>query len=281
MHKEMQARIVPFAGYQMPVSYPLGTIQEHLHCRKSVGLFDVSHMGQVRFRGKHARDLLERVSVVDTEALGNGQASLSMLMLESGCIKDDCIITKLTQDDFYVVFNGACKITDLAHIQAVKDSEFKGKDVSIEHVETRSLLAVQGPKSQGLVEQVLGLEAGRLDKMSFMECIAENPQVTFKGKPIILSRCGYTGEDGFEVSVINDDIEDFTKSLLEPKGSDGQIAQMIGLGARDSLRLEAGLCLYGHDINEQTTPIEGVLAWTISKRRREQGGFLGYETVSK
>jgi aminomethyltransferase len=156
-HKDtMKARIVPFAGYHMPVSYPLGGVAEHLHCRKSVGLFDVSHMGQVRFRGKHAKDLLERVTVVDTQALNHGQASLSMLMLPSGGIKDDCIITKLKDDDFYVVFNGACKYTDLEHINQVKDAEFKGKDVSIEYKEDRSLLAIQGPKSQGLLEKVLG-----------------------------------------------------------------------------------------------------------------------------
>lgn len=138
----MKARIVPFAGYHMPVSYPNGGVVEHLHCRKSVGLFDVSHMGQVRFKGKHAKDLLERVTVVDTQALGHGHASLSMLMLESGGIKDDCIITKLKDDEFYVVFNGACKYTDLEHINQIKDSEFKGKDVSIDYNEERSLLAI-------------------------------------------------------------------------------------------------------------------------------------------
>lgn len=142
-HKDtMKARIVPFAGYHMPVSYPNGGVVEHLHCRKSVGLFDVSHMGQVRFKGKHAKDLLERVTVVDTQALGHGHASLSMLMLETGGIKDDCIITKLKDDEFYVVFNGACKYTDLEHINHIKDSEFKGKDVSIDYNEERSLLAI-------------------------------------------------------------------------------------------------------------------------------------------
>lgn len=204
-----------------------------------------------------------------------------MLMLASGGIKDDCIITKLKDDDFYVVFNGACKYTDLDHINAIKDAEFKGKDVSIEYNEDRSLVAVQGPKAQSLIESVLGFSKGHFNSLGFMECIANEPKVSFDGKPIILSRCGYTGEDGFEVSVVNEDMEKFVHKLLSVKENGEDVAQMVGLGARDSLRLEAGLCLYGHDLNETISPIEGSLAWTISKRRREQGGFLGYDLVKK
>ena len=125
----MKARMVPFAGYHMPVSYPLGTMKEHLHCRSSVGLFDVSHMGQVRIKGKDASGILERATVVDTQSLAPGQASLSLLMNEQGGIKDDCIITKITEDDYYVVFNGACKKTDLEHLHQVRQDEFASKDV--------------------------------------------------------------------------------------------------------------------------------------------------------
>lgn len=132
-----------------------------------------------------------------------------------------------------------------------------------------------------MLEQVLGFSAGHFSKMGFMECIADNKSVSFDGKPLIVSRCGYTGEDGFEVSVVNADIEKFVHKLLSIKEGGAEIAQMVGLGARDSLRLEAGLCLYGHDLNETISPIEGTLAWTISKRRREQGGFLGHHIVKQ
>jgi aminomethyltransferase len=282
-HKEqMQARMVPFAGYQMPVSYPLGTMKEHLHCRSSVGLFDVSHMGQVRIKGKDASSILERATVVDTRNLAPGQASLSLLMNLQGGIKDDCIITKVAEDDFYVVFNGACKVTDLAHLRQVQQDEFASKDVSIEYNEERSLIAVQGPSSPHLMESLFGLPSNSLAKMGFMECILDNDQFSFEGKRLIFSRCGYTGEDGFEVSVPNAVAESFMHKLLSIKGDDGaQIAQCVGLGARDSLRLEAGLCLYGNDLTEETSPIEGMLAWTISKRRKEEGGFLGYDVVKK
>jgi len=130
-HRSLGATMVPFAGYDMPVKYPLGTKKEHLHTRSDVGIFDVSHMGQTRFRGKHAAELLERATVVDTKALKPGQASLSLIMTEKGTIKDDCIITKVTEDEFYVVINAGCKVTDLQHFNKIKDAEFKGKDVNI------------------------------------------------------------------------------------------------------------------------------------------------------
>ena len=149
----MGAQMVNFADYMMPVRYPLGGLKEHLHCRKSVGLFDVSHMGQVRFRGKDAAKLLELVTVVDTANLRPGQGSLSLLMLENGGIKDDCIITKMDEDDFYVVLNAGCKETDLEHIEKHRT----GMDVSIETSEENSLIAVQGPMSQYLMEKLLGV----------------------------------------------------------------------------------------------------------------------------
>ena len=273
----MGAQMVDFAGYHMPVKYPLGGLKEHLHCRASCGLFDVSHMGQVRVTGRDAARFLERVTVVDTQSLAPGQASLSLIMLESGGIKDDCIITKVADDDFYVVLNAGCKETDLAHWDANKPTDM---DVGISYSEANSLVAIQGPKSQLLLERVLGLSANALQSMPFMTASLDH---RFDGANLIVSRCGYTGEDGFEVSVPNANAENFMEALLEPTNDDDgkAIAECVGLGARDSLRLEAGLCLYGHDISEDVSPVEGMLLWTISKRRREEGGFLGYETVKR
>ena len=269
--------MVDFAGYHMPVKYPLGGLKEHLHCRASCGLFDVSHMGQVRVTGRDAARFLERVTVVDTQSLAPGQASLSLIMLESGGIKDDCIITKVADDDFYVVLNAGCKETDLAHWDSNKPADM---DVGISYSEANSLVAIQGPKSQLLLERVLGLSANALQSMPFMTASLDH---RFDGANLIVSRCGYTGEDGFEVSVPNANAENFMEALLEPTNDDDgkAIAECVGLGARDSLRLEAGLCLYGHDISEDVSPVEGMLLWTISKRRREEGGFLGYETVKR
>ena len=266
--------MVNFADYMMPVNYPLGGLKEHLHCRKSVGLFDVSHMGQCRFKGKDASKLLERVTVVDTQNLQPGQGALSLLMLEDGGIQDDCIITKLAEDDFYVVLNAGCKFTDLEHIKNHQDAKW---DVAIEYSEENSLIAIQGPWSQYLMEKVLDVQLGT---MPFMTCTND---IKFDGAKLMFSRCGYTGEDGFEVSVPNDKVEHFMEALLERNHqSDGtQIAEPVGLGARDSLRLEAGLCLYGNDLCDKVSPIGSMLAWTISKRRREEGGFLGYDRVKK
>jgi len=190
-------------------------------------------------------------------------------MLENGGIKDDCIVTKLKEDDYYVVLNAGCKVTDLDHIRKHTPS---GWDVSVDCSEENSLIAVQGPKAQYLMEKLLGVS---LASMPFMTCSTE---LKFDGADLMFSRCGYTGEDGFEVSVPNEKVEQFMEALLSYKNEDdgGPIAECVGLGARDSLRLEAGLCLYGHDISEDVSPIEAMLAWTISKRRREEGGFLGH-----
>ena len=158
-HKLKGGKMVPFAGYEMPVRYPLGTLKEHLYCRESAGIFDVSHMGQVRFRGKDAAALLERCTVVDTQVLRKNQASLSMLMTEKGTIKDDCIITKMSDTEFHVVLNAGCKFTDLAHIESVKTSEFNGKDITIEVMDDQnSLIAIQGPKATILLARVLKMK---------------------------------------------------------------------------------------------------------------------------
>lgn len=198
-------------------------------------------------------------------------------MLESGGIKDDCIVTKVADDDFYVVLNAGCKETDLAHWNAHKPADM---DVGIHYSEENSLVAIQGPKSQELLERVLNLSPNAMTSMPFMTA---NFDHKFDGGNIIVSRCGYTGEDGFEVSVPNANAESFMEALLEPSDNNTgkAIAECVGLGARDSLRLEAGLCLYGHDISEDVSPVEGMLLWTISQRRRAEGGFLGYETVKR
>ena len=197
-------------------------------------------------------------------------------MLESGGIKDDCIITKVADDDYFVVLNAGCKETDLAHWAENKPADM---DVGFHYSEDNSLVAIQGPKSQHLLERVLGLSSGSLTSMPFMTASFEH---RFDGASLIVSRCGYTGEDGFEVSVPNERAESFMEALLEYNDDDANpIAECVGLGARDSLRLEAGLCLYGHDIHEGVSPIEGMLLWTISKRRRAEGGFLGFDTVKR
>ena len=197
-------------------------------------------------------------------------------MNEKGGINDDCIITKVTDDHFFMVINAGCKDNDLRYMNDHKSSsEWKNKDVSINYNEDNSLIAVQGPKAQELLDSVVGTSFSDMDFMTSKE-------LKYKGEIIRVSRCGYTGEDGFEVSVPEKLALPFANALETGKDTNGvQLAKWIGLGARDTLRLEAGLCLYGHELNEDISPIEAVLGWTISKRRKEQGGFLGFETVKK
>ena len=278
-HKEaLGGKMVDFAGYDMPVLYSGpngGNMKEHTHTRNSCGIFDVSHMGQTHFKGKGAAAFLEKMTVVDTQALHPGKASLSMLMNEQGGVVDDCIVTKVNEEHFYVVLNAGCKDKDMAHMNKYIGDydcvlEYDSEDV-------RSLVAVQGPKAQHVVETVL--DGINLTNMDFMESTRD---LSFAGHPMIVSRCGYTGEDGFEISVRNDDIEAFMEALWKVKGSSGeQLALPVGLAARDSLRLEAGLCLYGNELNEVTSPIEAMLAWTISKRRKQELGFLGDDLIKK
>lgn len=276
-HKDtLKAKMVPFAGYEMPVTYPDNIIKEHLHCRNKVGLFDVSHMGQVRLVGKDAGAFLERLTVADIKALTPGKATLSLIMNEKGGINDDCIITKVDDKEFFMVINAGCKDNDLKYMNEHKtSSEWRDKDLSILYNEDNSLIAVQGPSSMNLVEHILKKDLKDMDFMTSQE-------MQYMGKTIRVSRCGYTGEDGFEISVPESIALSFAKALDSAKDPSGEIiAKWVGLGARDTLRLEAGLCLYGHELNEDISPIEAVLGWTISKRRKEQGGFLGYETVKK
>lgn len=261
--------MVPFAGYSMPVQYADGIKDSHLHVRSSAGLFDVSHMGQVRLRGRDRISFLERLVVADVAALGAGQSTLSLLTTSEGGIIDDTIISNISDDITGMVINAGCKHKDIAHMRAhLADATGLGEDVSLEIVEDHELLALQGPCAMEVLAGFLpDLD---LTQMPFMT----GREVTLLGALCHLTRCGYTGEDGFELSVPADKTVELWDALTSHEA-----VRPVGLGARDSLRLEAGLCLYGNDIDDTTTPVEAALSWTIAKRRREEGGFLGGERI--
>ena len=254
--------MVPFAGYDMPVQYPMGVLKEHLHTRATAGLFDVSHMGQVRLHGADAIAKLEALVPGDIQALAPGRMRYTMFTNERGGIEDDLMVTRLA-DHLFVVVNAACKRADLAHLRRHLG------DANVEYLgDSQGLLALQGPAAASIIA---GL-APELARLPFMAAAT----ATIGGIPVFATRSGYTGEDGFELSVAPGRTEDLACLLLEQEG-----VAAIGLGARDSLRLEAGLCLYGHDIDQTTSPIEAGLAWTISKRRREEGGFAGAAIIQQ
>ncbi|RIA22405.1 aminomethyltransferase [Ectopseudomonas oleovorans] len=258
LHLELGARMVPFAGYDMPVQYPLGVMKEHLHTREAAGLFDVSHMGQILLRGGNAARALETLVPVDIIDLPAGLQRYAMFTDADGGILDDLMVANLGDDTLYLVVNAACKDQDLAHLK-----QHIGEQCQIESLfEERALLALQGPKAV----DVLARLAPEVSKMTFMQVA----RVRLLGSDCIVSRSGYTGEDGFEISVAVDQAEALARSLLAEVE-----VEAIGLGARDSLRLEAGLCLYGHDMSTSTTPIEAGLLWAISKVRRADGERAG------
>ena len=266
LHLELGARMVPFAGYDMPVQYPLGVMKEHLHTREQAGLFDVSHMGQIRLSGANAAKALESLVPVDIIDLPVGMQRYAMFTNEQGGILDDLMVANLGNDELFLVVNAACKDQDLAHLR-----KHIGEQCSIEPLfEARALLALQGPAAV----KVLARLAPEVTRMTFMQFAS----VRLLGVDCYVSRSGYTGEDGFEISVPAANAESLARSLLAETE-----VQPIGLGARDSLRLEAGLCLYGHDMNTETTPIEASLLWAISKARRSDGaragGFPGAEKI--
>ena len=259
-HKSLGAKFVPFAGYHMPAQYTSGIIEEHKLTRTKAGLFDVSHMGQL-FIEDHP-DLiieLEKIIPIDLKNIKLNQSKYSFLTNENGGIYDDLIVTKI-EEGFIIILNAACKKNDYKIIKDALGSKFKlslNKDLS--------LIALQGPKAAEILEHLIK----GVSSLKFMN----GNNFFYNENKIYITRSGYTGEDGFEISLSNKIVEPLAKILV----SNG--AQPIGLGARDTLRLEAGLCLYGHDINETTTPIEANLKWAISKRRREEGGFLGYNKI--
>ncbi|WP_298725641.1 glycine cleavage system aminomethyltransferase GcvT [uncultured Ferrovibrio sp.] len=261
LHKELGARMVPFAGYEMPVQYPTGILTEHKHTRAAAGLFDVSHMGQVRITGADPAKALEALVPGDLVALDVGKMRYTMFTNDAAGILDDLMVNKRDRD-LFVIVNAACKEQDIAHMR----NNLKGCEV--EYLEDRALLALQGPQAVDVLSRLNSV----IPALSF----GMGATLALDKFEAFVTRSGYTGEDGFEISVPNSQVEELARWLLaQPE------VKPIGLGARDSLRLEAGLCLYGHDIDTTTTPIEAGLAWTISKRRREEGGYPGAEIVKK
>jgi aminomethyltransferase len=260
LHRELGAKVVPFAGYEMPVQYPSGILAEHLHTRSQAGLFDVSHMGQIRLAGADCVTAFEALVPGDLEALAPQRMRYTLLLNEAGGILDDLMATRLP-DGLFLVVNAARKEADLAHLH-----DRLGASASIEPLADRALLALQGPAAATVLSRFLE----GIARLRFMSAA----EVTIGGLQCLVTRSGYTGEDGFEISLPASEAEGFARRLIaEPE------VLPIGLGARDSLRLEAGLCLYGHDIDETTTPVEADLAWTIGKRRRTEGGFAGAATI--
>ncbi|TXC74137.1 glycine cleavage system aminomethyltransferase GcvT [Sphingorhabdus soli] len=258
-HRAHGARMVEFAGYYMPIQYD-GIIAEHLWTRTSAGLFDVSHMGQLLISGDNVAAALETLVPGDISALKPGRTRYSLLLDEHGGILDDLMITNV-DPDWYLVVNGATKWDDIAHLR-----ENLADEITLNHQEDRALLALQGPKAVDALARILpGVEA-----MVFMQ----SATFDWNGHTLGVGRQGYTGEDGFEISLPGEIAADFADALVaQPE------VRPVGLGARDSLRLEAGLPLYGHDIDTETTPIAADLGFAISKRRREEGGFPGAERI--
>ncbi|HKX10334.1 MAG TPA: glycine cleavage system aminomethyltransferase GcvT [Stellaceae bacterium] len=262
LHVSLGARMVPFAGYDMPVQYPTGIVAEHTHTRSQAGLFDVSHMGQVRLDGAGAAAALERLVPGDIQAVKRDRTRYTLFTNPSGGILDDLMVTNLG-DHLHLVVNAACKVEDVAHLKHALEPAIK-----VTALPDRALVALQGPAAAA----VLGRLAPGVRAMTFMTVATHD----LAGIPCLISRSGYTGEDGYEISVPADAAEKLARRLLaEPE------VKPIGLGARDTLRLEAGLCLYGHDIDTSTTPVEAALGFALAKRRREGGGFLGAEVIQR
>ena len=262
LHVSLGARMVPFAGYDMPVQYPTGIVAEHTHTRSQAGLFDVSHMGQVRLDGAGAAQALERLVPGDIEAVKRDRTRYTLFTNESGGILDDLMVTN-RGDHLHLVVNAACKVEDVAHLKRALEPAIK-----VTALPDRALLALQGPAAAA----VLGRLAPGVKTMTFMAVATHD----LAGIPCLISRSGYTGEDGYEISMPANAAEKLARRLLaEPE------VKPIGLGARDTLRLEAGLCLYGHDIDTTTTPVEADLSFALAKRRRESGGFLGAEVIQR
>ncbi|URW77044.1 glycine cleavage system aminomethyltransferase GcvT [Sphingomonas donggukensis] len=259
-HRAKGGRMVAFAGYHMPVQYE-GIMAEHLWVRESAGLFDVSHMGQLMISGPGATAALEALMPGDFAALKEARIRYSLLLADNGGILDDLMVTRLGDESFYVVVNGATKWDDIAHLR-----EHMADEIGINHLDDQALLALQGPKAvDALARVVPGVES-----LGFMQGSAYD----FQGAQIGVSRSGYTGEDGFEISVPG-----HLATALADALTDQPEVKPIGLGARDSLRLEAGLPLYGHDLDPDTTPVMADLGFALSKRRREEGGFPGHARI--
>ena len=264
LHLELGAKMTPFAGYEMPVSYPAGILAEHRHCRESAALFDVSHMGQLRLIGPDAAKALESLVPVDVIDLGVGKQRYAMFTNGNGGLLDDFMITR-RENDLLLIVNAACKDADTRHLVTNI-----GHRCTIQPLPDRALLALQGPRSF--------MALGRLNPEVARLVFMTGGAYTLAGADCFVTRSGYTGEDGFEISVPAEDAERLARALLAlPE------VKPAGLGARDTLRLEAGLCLYGHDIDETTTPVEAGLTWAIQKVRRSggarHGGYPGASVI--
>ena len=262
LHQENSAKFVEFAGYQMPIQYAEGIVEEHKFTRNHAGIFDVSHMGQLFIHGNEnlIKDL-EKIFPLDLKNLKMNHSKYSFLMNDEAGIYDDLIITKI-ETGFMIILNAACKENDFEILSRLLNDRYK-----MEIDKKRSLIAIQGPRSA----EILGCIINGVSDLKFMS----GNRFMFQEKKVYITRSGYTGEDGFEVSISNELVEEFTKKLIE-KG-----AKLIGLGARDTLRLEAGLCLYGHELDKDKTPVEANLKWAISKERVLQGNFIGSQKITK
>ena len=264
LHRELGARMVPFAGYEMPVQYKAGIIAEHTHTRTAAGLFDVSHMGQAILAAEgDPAPVLERLVPGEIAALKPGRMRYTLLLNQAGGILDDLMVTRLAPQYLLLVVNAARKAADFAHIEAHLAGAAR-----LQPLAKQTLLALQGPKAASVMARLCPAACA----LAFLSAA----ELVIAGAGALISRSGYTGEDGFEISVPAAAADTVARALL----AEPEVAP-IGLGARDSLRLEAGFCLYGHDIDETTSPVEAGLAWTVGKRRRAEGGFPGAEAILK
>lgn len=272
LHKELGGKLVPFAGYALPVQYDgLGVLKEHLHTRSKgcASLFDVSHMGQISWKGVDSVNMVEKVVCGDIKSLNPGESKLSLIMNENGGIMDDTVITKEENDGIYMVVNGACKEKDIAHFEKYS----KDFSATMHYDDRRHLLALQGDGAKDVLSRLQSTID--LPKMAFMTSINDVTIGDVSGCRV--TRCGYTGEDGFEISVSEESAVKLARLLL----GEAEV-KPAGLGARDSLRLEAGLCLYGHDLKEDINPVQAGLVWTMGgpkSRRRKEQGFLGADKI--
>lgn len=269
-HVQHGGKMVPFAGWSMPIQYKDSIIDSTLNCRSNASLFDVSHMCGLTLKGKDALKFIEGLVVGDIAGLADGTGTLSVFTNEKGGIIDDTIVTKVNGTELYIVVNAGCREKDLAHLDKhLKAAKAKGLDVAITVHDDRSLLALQGPAAAPTLQQLVKDD---LSKFYF----SQFKKLDIKGIPCYLTRTGYTGEDGFEISAPNS----HAVALAEALVSNDKV-KLAGLGARDALRLEAGLCLYGNDLTEELTPIEAGLAWTVGKKRREAFDFLGGQVIKE
>ncbi|MFT7144901.1 MAG: aminomethyltransferase [Alphaproteobacteria bacterium] len=259
LHKRSGAKMAPFAGYDMPISYPLGTLKEHLWCRENAGIFDVSHMGQFMLMGEAGFEYLSNLTPTNFTDKALGKNIYTLLMNEKGGVRDDLIASRLTENKIYVVVNAACKMLDKAYIL-----QKLPMGLVFEELTRRALVAIQGPKAAEILQRHVCENLNDIPYMSIRE-------MNVAGHACLVSRCGYTGEDGFEISVDNDHAEHLWQEFEAHPA-----VEPIGLAARDSLRLEAGFALYGHDLDETTTPKEAGLNWVISPNHTN---FIGADVL--